>query len=449
MEYSENLHSIVHNLAETSRQLIKPILGGCAIALASNAVAIGAPTTSEQLTVPKCSEPTLSSTATAKANLHVSGNQLLNGDNQLFVPEGISIFGGLQDGDYDQDWEPAIGSANAQIEAAPDWHANTVRIQVAEGNVFHDITPGLSYNAPFLATLCQEVQLARSQGEDVIINDQTEFPNWNERNPTESTEKFWQIIAATYKNQPGIIFDLFNEPRLVFNQALSSSSESELYRDIDPATASLKDSLAIPDSLPVINNQWIWKIWQKGGYANDTHYIGMQALVDEIRGRGIDNVIEIEGPWFDDNLSLAENYPIKGKNIIWSIHHPALNGVNSWDRNFGYLSDEYPVIIGEWSQFASPTAECYPNAPTMVPKFLQYAHEHNMGVLGWSLQAGSLLADKQRLLPTNVTHSYEPTNPFDLMQPSQIQSNYACNKTEVGQGAGQLLLNYFKKYGMR
>ena len=175
----------------------------------------------------------------------------------------------------------------------------------------------------------------------------------------------------------------------------------------------------------------------------------MQRLVDDIRATGADNVMEIEGPFYGDTLDFAGQYPIQGTNLTWAIHHPPLLGARAWTREFGYLTRTRPVEINEWSQYASGRPECRANAYVSAPKLLSYAHAHDIGVSGWSLQPGSLVAESDRVLPTNITNPREPLNPRALATPSRMKRNYACSDHRVGEGVGQLLLDYFKRHSHR
>lgn len=392
-------------------------------------VAVPAAAPRTRAATPRCAEPAALDRPAGR--LHVAAKHILDGDGRVFTPDGISVFGGLQDGDRGNPSSRALASSAVQIKAAGRyWHANTVRIPVSEGNLFGDDTPGRGYNASLLDALCREVRLARSEHMVVIIADQTEFPDWAERNPDERTVRFWQIVAREYADQPGIMFDPFNEPR-------------QIYKRVVARDASRRD----PDLR--VDHRWVWRLWQQGGRAAGRTFVGMQRLVDVIRATGADNVMEIEGPFYDDTLDFAGQYPIHGSNLTWAIHHPPLLGDRAWTREFGYLAKKRPVEINEWSQYASARPECRANAYVSVPKFLSYAHARDMGVSGWSLQPGSLVAESDTVLPTNTTNPREPLNPEALASPSRLKRNYTCNDDTIGEGVGQLLLDYFKRYSHR
>ena len=103
---------------------------------------VGVPAAAPQpvAAAPQCAEP--AGVDPPVDRLHVTADHVLDGDDHVFTPDGISVFGGLQDGDGGDDWTQALAFNTVQITAAGQyWHANTVRIPVSEGNLFSGDTP--------------------------------------------------------------------------------------------------------------------------------------------------------------------------------------------------------------------------------------------------------------------------------------------------------------------
>jgi endoglucanase len=352
--------------------------------------------------------------------LHVTGNKLLDSANKVFVPYGVTAFGGMEYGGGDA-WKVYQPQVIAQIDAAHKyWHANTIRLQMSEVNLFNNGVVSDGINKQVLQKLCEQVQLVRKDGMQAVISDQTEWPNWTERLPTARTVAFWKVIASIYRNQPGVSFDLYNEPRIFTASSVKGAG---------------------PES-----KDWIWHIWLHGGEAAGEHYVGMQALFNDVRNSGAQNVTWVEGPYFDNTLGLAGQYAVHGTNMVWDVHHPGLTDSTAWDGNFGYLTKKYPVVDGEWGQYSSNRPECRPASYTVVPQYLAYLRAHNVGVIGWSLQPGAMLADPTHAMPKNFSVPGQTTNPAELASPNQLTSSYACTNDDVGQGIGQLLMNEFKQY---
>lgn len=387
--------------------------------------------TSEQSTLP----PVIKS----KSELFkVLGNRILLPSGRQYIPEGISIYGGLEDTDYSEN----LANIDAQIRAAAlYWHSNTIRLQVAESNLFIHDSPNKAYNQRFLNQIIKQVKLARSLGQVVVINDQTEFTT-NTLAPTYTTVKFWRIMSATFSNQPFVIFDLFNEPRLDGSSIVSQDPTYHLnhlllninhlgYRYRYKRHNHSKNTLTV------------WQAWKYGATIDGTKYLGMQTLVNKIRSWGVNNLIWVEGPYWAQKLP-EKPYLISGSNIVYSYHHIDLNQVSHW--NFiARLAEKHAVVDGEWSQYQSPWAECYSRAPVTTPQYLSFLHAHNIGLIAWSLQKGSLIKGTPRIEPSNLNSPVDTHSAKQLQQPSEFSYHYLCN-SYFGQGAGTLIQQFFKAY---
>jgi hypothetical protein len=370
----------------------------------------------------------------------VSGNKVLTSSGKEFMPEGISVYGGLESPNY----EINLPNDYAQITAADKyWHANTVRLQVAESNLFSHLKHGETYNHNFLSELSRQVSFAQELGMVVVINDQTEFTT-HTPSPTNETVRFWQIIAKKYKNDPSVIFDLFNEPRLtkktaVYGQDNNKFIESLIGQDNRPMPLKMTRNNLPPSEA--------WSLWQSGGSIGERQYIGMQNVVNAVRSTGSSNLIWVEGTYGAHRLP-PEKYLLSGSNLVYSIHHPNLNKPSSWNY-IGELSQTRPVIEGEWAQYQSDWAECFSDAYSNAPMYLNYLHVHNIGVIAWSLQTNSLLRGSDNIRPTNLNTPYDPKKPQDLRKPDHLTTNYVCDTKQHGQGIGRLVYNYFSKYSQK
>lgn len=368
------------------------------------------------------------------AGLRAVGNKVLTANGQQYIPEGISIYGGLEAPDYDANTTNNLAQIQASFQY---WHANTVRLQVAESNLFSQLKKGQTYNPRFMAALSQQVNYAQSLGMAVVINDQTEFTS-NSPSPTTRTSRFWRVVATHFKSSPYVIFDIFNEPRLT-----SSSNINRLASDTSPSPVVSARLIAYHEPAVPMNQKQAWKVWRNGGSVNGTVYVGMQTLVNQIRDTGASNLIWVEGTYGARRLPPKE-YLLYGSNLVYAIHHPNLNNPRSW-HTIGRLAAVRPVVEGEWAQYESSWAECYSHAYTNAPKYLSYLHAHNIGIIAWSLQANSLLQGKSSTgQPHNLNPSSAPKLASELATPNELTPSYACGNRH-GQGVGQLLQNYFAR----
>jgi hypothetical protein len=371
--------------------------------------------------------------SSAVPSLSVVGSNVYYPDGQLYIPEGISVYGGLEGPNYNLN----EANINAQIIAASKyWHANTIRLQVAESNLFSQLKPGENFNPNFLRAIKFQVNLAHSYGMAVVINDQTEFTS-KTAGPTKQTVNFWRLMAKTFSSQPYVIFDIFNEPR--FNGAnvtpkpiLPVIPPFKIFQPASTTTMRHRKAQTITPK--------IWNIWQNGGLLNGVHYVGMQTVVNQIRALGANNLIWVEGLNWARVLPDSK-YLLTGTNLVYSIHHPNLNAPSSWNQ-IANLSNIVPVVDGEWAQYQSSWAECFSKAYANVPVYLNFLRQHNIGLIAWSLQPGSLLQGSSQIKPRNLNSRSSPKKAIDLKTPSRLLPNYSCGN-EFGQGAGRPLQNYF------
>ena len=200
----------------------------------------------------------------------VHGTQVLGKQGQPFVSYGLTV-PGLQV----LDWRNFTGLDQQKIVAAAvDWCANTVRLQLSQDNLFGP--NGTGFDQSYLTAIQSEVALAESYDLVVVINDQTEFggpiARSTQRGPTAATEAFWKDMTSLYGNDPQVIFDLFNEPRM-YSAGMSQAQK--------------------------------WQLWLNGGWYGGTFYpFGMAGLADYVRNTlGARNLFWIEGPDNSDSFA--------------------------------------------------------------------------------------------------------------------------------------------------
>jgi Cellulase (glycosyl hydrolase family 5) len=326
------------------------------------------------------------------APFRVVGNHLVDARGHDFIPYGMTINGLAHPG-----WQAHVGPDLRHIRAtATTWCANTVRIQAAPSNLLAHPSSGRPYNRAFLAALMAQVTLARRLGLAVVLTAQTEDTTLAP-GPTTQTIQYWRVLEEHLQGQGGIMFDLFNEPRLWAGSVSRT-----------------------------------WMLWQKGGRYHGVSYLGMQTLANRLRRDHIGRIFWIEGPFVANALpDQLLQHEITGENMVYDVHHPrGTHSPRNWWEQFGELSVRVnePVVLGEWAQYAAPKTECWPDARRTVPAFLQYLHVHKIGLVVWALKPGVL-----------VQRTGNGTTP------TVLKANYAC-RAGLDQGAGALIQQYFHRY---
>jgi hypothetical protein len=244
------------------------------------------------------------------------------------------------------------------------WGANTVRIEVAQ---YYYVPTARSYDAAYPARVERVVKQARAAGLYVIITLQASDRGIANYEPVGNTHQpmpdrnhsipFWTDVANRFKNDGGVLFDLFSEP---YPRGGSNGFDN-------------------------------WEMWQKGGlHAADNTYdprpafqaVGMQEMYDVVRATGAQNVVIIAGTNWGYNLSGVPSHRIKGHNIAYSAHpwnhpeYPTANQPSAWESDWAFLARTDPLIATEFG-----TLDC---KEPYVRAMLDKADELQMGWIAWS-----------------------------------------------------------------
>jgi endoglucanase len=171
---------------------------------------------------------------------------------------------------------------------------------------------------------------------------------------------FWQSVAATFANDPWVVFDLFNEPFPNSNQ--------------DTAAA--------------------WQCWKSATTCSGFRYsaVGMQDLVNTVRGiergfqwAGASNVIMLGGIQYANSLShwLGSNTPTDPDNKLvasWHVYdfNPC-NTVTCWDATVAPVAQTVPIVTGEFGEKNQ--------GPSFVTGLLPWLDQHGISYVGWTWDA--------------------------------------------------------------
>lgn len=259
-----------------------------------------------------------SNPAAVPPELHVDGNQLKTAAGTAVWLQGLCL--------DSMEWSAAGEHIQQSIPVATEqWKANVIRLPV-KNNFWFGTGPwqkkgdgGITYRKLVDAA----VEAANSRGAYLVLDLHNFGP------PTEGDVAFWKDAAVRYKNHPGVIFELLNEP-----------------------------------------HSMSWKVWRDGGrlHGPENAYVsknakennldpdddettpGMQALVDAVRSTGAQNLIIAGGlDWGYDLSGVAKDFALKDKpgcdGIMYSSHiYP---WKKDWQINTLDAAAKYPVFIGE------------------------------------------------------------------------------------------------------
>jgi uncharacterized protein (TIGR03437 family) len=191
---------------------------------------------------------------------------------------------------------------------------------------------------PYLDRVAAIVKSANAAGLVVVLAAQEDAASGASPDPglpSVAMPDFWRVWAAFFRDTPGVIFDLYNEPSL---------------RAVPGATAGAHRTVD-------------WQIWRNGGALTGGQSTpGMQALVDAIRSTGAQQIVAASS--FQDAIAFqgftADAY-LRDANVIYATH-PFLDA-NATDAqrvaNFGFLAGTFPVYAGGWGiPFGSNVPAC-------------------------------------------------------------------------------------------
>jgi hypothetical protein len=268
------------------------------------------------------------------AGLHVAGNRLLNGAGQPVQLHGVNRSGtqyacvggwGVFDGPVD----------DAAIAAMAAWNINAVRVSLNE-DCWLGINgaPAAYSGANYQQAIAGYVARLNAQGMYAILDLHWNAPGGQlalEQAPMadrDHSPAFWASVAARFKDNGAVLFDLYNEPH----------PDSE--RDTAEA----------------------WRCWRDGGTCAGVPFAaaGMQELLDAVRGAGAANVVILNGVVWGNHLTRWEAYkPVDPANQLAVGWHSYRDGLSECDDSAAAcldqklltLSQNHPIVATEIGEF--------------------------------------------------------------------------------------------------
>ncbi len=335
--------------------------------------------------------------------VHVKANRLVDSANVPFLLRGVEM-PGLEVGvpaQADKDAVSAMTSLTFRV-IQQRWNFNAVRLPVSAPVWRRD-------GQPYLDRVAAIVAAANQEGLVVILAayaDARAGAAADTGLPDSGVTDFWKACAASFKNTPGVIFSLYNQP----------------------------STRSIPGASAGVHRAADWTVWLGGGaLTGGQSTVGMQALVDAIRAAGAPQVIAASS--FHDSLDFqgfGPDFYIKDANILYETHPFYDQGLteDAWNANYGFLVGIFPVYAGAWGMplgQASPACSAIPTdlsqASDLLFRNFAWFDQH---IVSWTVAdfaPGSLIQ--------NFT-DYSATN---------LNQAWTCDGSGGGQtGMGQFLL---------
>lgn len=298
-----------------------------------------------------CSSGTPVIGGSAPRALHVEGNHLVDASGQSIRLLGVNRSGA----EYacvsppDQHLGLFAGPTGVRsVQAMASWGINAVRIPLNE-HCWLGIqgAPARYTSAHYRTAIATYVDRLERAGLYVVLD-----LHWNAPGTDKATEQqpmadldyapaFWSSVARTFKDNTGVVFDLYNEPY-----------------DID------------------------WRCWREGCMLpQGWRTAGMQTLVDAVRSTGAKQPVIATGlSWGSDLSSWLRYRPHDPeRQVVAGIHVFDFAGCSEpgcWTGNFEPVARTVPVIATELGQRAC--------SATFIERFMRFADSSRISYLGWS-----------------------------------------------------------------
>ena len=284
----------------------------------------------------------------APGGYYVNGNTICTPDGRAHLLHGVARMS--------LEWNPAGENlSRGDFALMGSWNANVVRMGL---NQDFWLAGSPLYDASYANTVDNAIAWAEMAGMDVILD-----LHWSDRGtlgscpPSAGCQQlmadansvtFWSEVAARYKNDGRVMFELYNEPH----------------------------------DIP-------WQVWKSGGDTGQGwQAVGMQQLYDTVRATGAQNLVLIGGLNWGYDLSGVPANRIGGYNIVYTTHpYGTPDGFtrppSEWNRTWGFLTQTDPVVATEFGVLNDNSC-----GTQYQQQVIAYADAHFAGWTAWVWFAG-------------------------------------------------------------
>ncbi len=244
-------------------------------------------------------------------------------------------------------------SSAASVRAMASWHIDAVRVPLNE-DCWLGINgvPARYSGAAYRRSVARYVRTIQSIGLVVVLD-----LHWNAPGRERSTGQqvmadadhsptFWRSVAAYFRADHGLVFDLYNEPH-----------------DIS------------------------WPCWLHGCVTGaGWRTAGMQSLVDAVRSAGATQPLMVGGLEWAGSLAGWLRYEPRDPlhQLVASVHSYNFGGCVTaacWNANVLRVARHVPIVTGELGE--NDCADGY------IDRYMSWADAHGISYLGWAWDAGT------------------------------------------------------------
>lgn len=324
------------------------------------------PTTPPPTTAPPTTAPPTTTPPSGPAPaLHVSGNKLVDAAGNTVTLHGVDRSGaefmciqgkGFFDGPVDA----------ASIAAIKTWKVNAVRVPLNEDCWLGLANVNSAYSgAAYQSAVKGFVDALRAAGITPILDLHWTHGQYTGNSagcsdvnatcqkpmPGANGVPFWTSVANTFKSDPAVVFDLFNEP----------------YPDRSESSATQA-----------------WLCWRDGGSACPGiayPVSGMQSMVNAVRSTGATNVLMLGGLAYSNDLSQWLTYkptdPTGNLAASWHVYNfNSCSSSSCWNSTIAPVAAQVPLVTGEMGE-----NDC---AHGFIDQVMSWLDSHQLSYLGWT-----------------------------------------------------------------
>lgn len=264
------------------------------------------------------------SIAVGSSGYTTRGNVVFDPSGHPFTPRGINRESlEYQPGGWWFNWKDAADMHS--------WGVKVVRLQL--GQQFW-LSQMCAYDPSYATNIDNAIARFSARGILTLLDlhwstmGQTCGQATQQKAPDQLSRQFWSQVAARYKDNSMVAFDLYNEPH-----------------DIT------------------------YDVWHDGGTVDGWQAVGMQQLYDAVRNAGAPNLVFVSGDGWAGDLRPALQTPLDGYGIVYATHAYCLD-----------CNDQLPV---GYDAVVLPTAQRY---PVVVTEFGETDHvgTYNANLVSWA-----------------------------------------------------------------
>jgi endoglucanase len=287
------------------------------------------------------------SATSAPVSIRVQGDELVDASDTPVRLIGVDRSGT----EYAcvQGWGIFDGPSNSRsIAAMAAWRINAVRVPLNEDCWLGINGVRSAYSGTAYRTAVETYVRALNAAGLVAILDLHWSAPGNDRATGQQvmadashSVRFWSSVAAAFRDSPGVMFDLYNEPH-----------------DIS------------------------WQCWLHGCMtASRWRAAGMQQMLNAVRDAGASQPVLVEGTdWATDVSEWLRYEPVDPDHqLVASVHiynFAACNTVSCWNQTIAPVAAKVPVVSGELGE-----NDC---ASSFIDAYMRWADRVGVSYLAWT-----------------------------------------------------------------